>query len=81
MSYDRSVVFSGFLVSSTNKTDCHEITEILLKVALNTTNQPTIHVFLLKTSICKTKHNYSTKVTIWLGDDMAKTNVFISIFI
>ena len=23
-------------VSSTNKTDCHEITEILLKVALNT---------------------------------------------
>jgi len=29
--------FSGFLwVSSTNKTDCHYITEILLKVALNT---------------------------------------------
>jgi hypothetical protein len=25
-------------VSSTNKTDCHEITEILLKVALNTIN-------------------------------------------
>ena len=25
------------LVSSTNKTDCHDITEILLKVALNTT--------------------------------------------
>jgi hypothetical protein len=24
------------LISSTNKTDCHEITEILLKVALNT---------------------------------------------
>jgi hypothetical protein len=24
------------LVSSTNKTDCHDITEILLKVALNT---------------------------------------------
>ena len=32
---------SGFLrvpVSSTNKTDCHDITEILLKVALNTIN-------------------------------------------
>ena len=30
--------------SSTNKTDCHDITEILLKVALNTINQtkPTI---------------------------------------
>ena len=31
----------GFLLSSTNKTDCHDITEILLKVALNTINQPT----------------------------------------
>jgi len=28
----------GTPVSSTNKTDCHDITEILLKVALNTTN-------------------------------------------
>jgi hypothetical protein len=27
------------LESSTNKTDCHDITEILLKVALNTTKQ------------------------------------------
>jgi hypothetical protein len=32
---DRSVVFSGFSVSSTSKTDRHDITEILLKVALN----------------------------------------------
>ena len=30
----------GTLVSSTNKTDCHDITEILLKVALNTITQP-----------------------------------------
>ena len=29
----------GTLVSSTNKTDCHDITEILLKVALSTINQ------------------------------------------
>jgi len=29
-------VFFLTLVSSTNKTDCHAITEILLKVALNT---------------------------------------------
>jgi hypothetical protein len=28
--------FPQTLVSSTNKTDCHDITEILLKVALNT---------------------------------------------
>ena len=32
MTCDRSVV------SSTNKTDCHDITEILMKVALNTIN-------------------------------------------
>jgi len=29
----------GSPVSSTNKTDCQDITEILLKVALNTINQ------------------------------------------
>jgi len=28
-------------VSSTNKIDCHDITEIVLKVALNTINQAT----------------------------------------
>jgi hypothetical protein len=33
---NRSVVFSSY---STNKTDCHDIAEILLKVALNTINQ------------------------------------------
>ena len=33
---DRSVIFSGFSVSSTDKTDRHDITEILLKVALCT---------------------------------------------
>jgi hypothetical protein len=29
-------ISQGILVSSTNKTDCHNKTEILLKVALNT---------------------------------------------
>ena len=41
---------SGFLgstpVSSTNKTYRHEITETLLKMALNTTNQPTSHNYV-----------------------------------
>jgi hypothetical protein len=32
------VVFSGIPVSSTNKTECHDIAEILWKVALNTIN-------------------------------------------
>ena len=36
---NRSVVFSGYSFSSTNKTDRHDITEILLKVVLNTINQ------------------------------------------
>ena len=37
----RSVVFSGYSASSINKTDRHDITDILLKVALNTMT-PTI---------------------------------------
>jgi hypothetical protein len=41
-----SVVFSGTPVSSINKTDCHDITEILLKVVLNTiTLTLTPHIF------------------------------------
>jgi hypothetical protein len=31
---------AGRWLSSTNKTDCHDITEILLKVALNTLTLP-----------------------------------------
>jgi hypothetical protein len=35
------IISASFLwVSSTNKTDCHYKTEILLKVALNTINKP-----------------------------------------
>jgi hypothetical protein len=35
----------GTPVSSTNKTDCHDIAEILLKVALNTINQTKLETF------------------------------------
>ena len=34
---DRSMIFFEYSVSSTNKSDPQDITEILLKVALNTT--------------------------------------------
>ena len=34
----------GTPISTTNKTDHHDITEIFLKVALNTINPPTIHL-------------------------------------
>jgi hypothetical protein len=36
---------SGTLVSSTNKTDRHDITEILFKVALSTIKQTNKHTF------------------------------------
>jgi hypothetical protein len=40
------VIFSGYSgFDSTNKTDRHEITEIFLKVALNTINQPTDQIY------------------------------------
>jgi hypothetical protein len=39
MTCNKSVVSPGTPVSSTNKTDRHDMTEILLNVALNTRNQ------------------------------------------
>ena len=53
----RSVVFSGY---STNKTDRHDINEILVKVALNTINQA------IKTS-CENEIRQSN-VWMWLLD-------------
>jgi hypothetical protein len=38
--------FGGLPISSTNKTDCHDITKILLKVALNTIKPISIPKFL-----------------------------------
>ena len=38
----------GTPVSSTNKTDCHNITVILLKVALNTINQTIIYLYYFR---------------------------------
>jgi len=40
----------GLRISSTNKTDHHDITEILLKVALNNINQ--IECSKMKSDIC-----------------------------
>jgi hypothetical protein len=61
MACSRSVVFSGTPVSSTNKTDRHNITEILLKVALNTELFRLAFLFLLSLSnpdICFWIHNF-----------------------
>ena len=42
--WDRSVVFSGTPIASTTKTDRHDITDILLKVALNTITLTLLHL-------------------------------------
>ena len=42
----------GTPVSFTNKTDCHDMTEILLKVALNTINQPKEYISVKFESTC-----------------------------
>ena len=58
MTCDRSVAFTGasdFLQKKKKKFDRHDITEILLKVALNTikpTNQPIITSFYAFNQIC-----------------------------
>jgi hypothetical protein len=41
------------VVSSTNKTDCHDITEILLKVALNNIkpNQEEVKIYVYLTTV------------------------------
>jgi hypothetical protein len=50
-------------VSSTNKIDRDDITEVLFKVALNTINQP-IHIVLY----IYVYHNCVFQTTIYLGD-------------
>jgi hypothetical protein len=58
----------GTLVSSTNKTDCHDITEILLKVALNT-----ITLIIALSHICmldfQIKSNMKLSLKIMVGRD------------
>jgi hypothetical protein len=49
--FGQVVVFSGSSGFSTNKTDHHDITEILLKVALNTIKQTTKQTNRLQTVI------------------------------
>ena len=49
---DRSVISPGTQLSSTNKTNRHDISEILLKVALKTTTPNTRILLLLLSSCC-----------------------------
>jgi hypothetical protein len=57
-------------LSSTNKTDCHDITEILLKVALTTINQPNqpkhiIMYSVITWNIIFSRHDIAEKYLIW----------------
>jgi hypothetical protein len=56
----------GNPVSSTNKTDHHDITEILLKVALSVLNQQTIRKLLSELMYNKKKNQISTQIVISL---------------
>ena len=62
---------AGIPVSSTNKIDCHDITEILLKVALNTINQPpqnnywfniSMDVYIITCTTCFSSCSVSTVI-------------------
>ena len=58
---------SGTPVSSTNNTDRHDMTELLLKVALNTINQPTGLFILAKCSNNKGSFIYENKYRLSHG--------------
>jgi hypothetical protein len=55
----------GTPISSTNKTDRHDITEILLKVALSTINQTSCILNENSSKLCKLVYCHM-KIRIWL---------------
>jgi hypothetical protein len=70
----------GIPVSSTNKTDCHVITEILLKVVLNTINQTKPTTYPHKPSFCVHKglqKLVGSFIDPWL-DMMQKSNMAVT---
>ena len=64
--------------SSTNKTDRHNITEILLKVALNTVNQTLSHAvltFVFEHVVDETLHRFDKKLKMFSIVSKKKLNV------
>jgi len=71
---------SGTPVSSTNKTDLHDITEILLKVALNTINQTKpslIYFYNMYILHCTSGNNKN----MWISYLLIKGNIIYSYII
>ena len=64
------LLFLGTPVSSTSKTDRHDNTEIFLKVALNTINQPLSFSLIYLLQICKSLYDNQifnlTYIFYWL---------------
>jgi hypothetical protein len=56
---------TGTPVSSTNQTDRHDITEILLKVALNTINQPNINLKKNHRQLHNDRYISNTYIRLW----------------
>ena len=85
--------YLGSQVSSTNKTDCHDITEILLKVVLNTihlTQNPSYLFFKLSFYVHVKLHiehisRFSRKSYMWVGRHLILTtfdnNIHVSFFL
>ena len=70
------------MLSFTNKTDCHDITELLLKV-LNTTNQPFIEQqrgILCKSFIPSKLFTliFSAKKSLFMKEKMKKSNLSLA---
>ena len=72
MTCDRSVVFSGTAVSFANKTGRHDITDILLKVALHLIHQDTYynHTFCPIVSVEESPSTIPALVGPYLRNDV-----------
>jgi hypothetical protein len=71
--------WQGTPVSPTNKTDLHDITEILLKVALNTINQPILHKRQIKKNIFISIYKFNNLIKIQLPYDHDRDVPYLSI--
>jgi hypothetical protein len=74
------VFFPGSPFSSTNKSDCHNITEILLKVALNTINhknQSYARQLSILTNRTTTLSKFGMYVADWLVETMTLTRPYM----
>jgi hypothetical protein len=71
----------GTLVSSINKTDSHDITEISLKVVLNTiTPRPNYCINYASSSTYRSKHNEALKQVFSVNADYQKLNICFTFF-